>query len=468
MSKDLMNELASKLGGQQAPKRSYRDIIDEINNADLNALQLQKKLDEETSAMATQANSLEESSKFKDAAILYFEIGIIVKEVNDKSSTDHHTWIEKSSKCLVLLSNEYIAWGVKEIDRAAASLAIGNLINFLTGNWTLLDAYNEFNSKYADQIQQGNTAAQSLWVPYDLVNSVTQLNSESLQRAENYAQTALLTQVEPAKSFHDAVQTVIANAREAMVSQMKLPNVDITGSLPKDIIFGENFTLNLDITNTGEGFANDVKVVIDKLEGLNLVQGSFSVSFKELEANSKTQKLNLEFNCPSGEGDKEKLFEIKGKVEYLDILENKRINPIGPYPILIRTFKKADELKERLKKIENSNKEIIEKFDNFSSDQDTTKSLINSFNKTFKKIKEDSVQQINDGEFIKAETRLELLNTFLQSMASPAAELILTHDDLAKETEKIKNSVMDSNKKILEQVSNTESILDAFEKKWKK
>ena len=468
MSKDVMDELASKLGAKSSQQRSYRDIINQLQSSGLNQHQLEKKLNEELSSIASNAESLEKSSKFKDAANLYFEAGIIVKEVLDESSTKHHDWIVKSSNCLVALANEYIAWGGQEIDRAAASLSIANLIYFLTGKWELLQAYNEFNAKYKDQIQQGKTAAQSLWVPYDLVTSVTQLNSESLQRAESFAQTALLTQSEPAKTFHDAVQTVLANAREAMVAQMKLPNIESSGSLPKDIVFGEHFFLDMSVENIGEGFANDVKLSITKMDGLNLVNGSYSNFFKELEPNSKGHNFKLEFVVPSGEGEKERLFNIKGNVEYYDVLANKRINPIGPYPIVIRAFKKADELKESLQKVENSNKDLIDKITTFTSSNTTTTTLVNSFKSMFEALKSDTLSYIQKGEYPIAENRIELFKSLLQTLVNPTLGVLEEQANIASSISTTASVKSETDKQIKNALKETESALAAFETKWKK
>lgn len=463
-----MDELANKLGGKRSAQKSYKDIINELQSSGLPQHQLEKKLNEEIQGIATTAQGLEKSSKFKDAANAYFEVGVIVKEVLDDSSTTHHQWIQKSSDCLVALANEYIAWGAQEIDRAAASMSIANLIYFLTGKWQLLKAYNEFNERYKDQIQQGKTAAQSLWVPYDLVTSVTQLNSESLQRAESFAQTALLTQAEPAKTFHDAVQTVLTNAREAMVAQMKLPAIESSGSLPKDIVFGENFILDMSVENVGEGFAHDVKVTINKMDGLNLVGGSYSNFVKELEPSSKRHNFKLEFVVPSGEGEKERLFDIRGTIEFYDILNNKRINPIGPYSIIIRAFKKADELKELLNKVESSNKEILDKVISFSSQIPTTTAVVNSFKTTFEALKNDTLTYINNGEYIKAETRIELYKSFIQTVGSPTANLLTEQEEIGNLIKNTAQKSSESMEKTKQSLQETEKILQDFETKWKK
>ena len=467
MSKDIMDELTSKLGGHMKQRKPYQDIIKELRSMGLNEHQLQKKLNEEIEKLSKEAQGLEGNSKYKDAAILYYECGIIVKELSDSESTAHLSWIKKSSNSLVSLANEYITW--KEVDKAAASISIANLIYFLTGEWTLLSAYNEFNEKYKDLIQQGKTASQSLWVAYDLVTSVNQLNAESLQRAESYAQMALLTQTEPTKTFHDAVQTVLTKAREAMTSKMKLPNLEISGLLPKDIVFGENFKLEMEIRNSGEGFAHDVTITFEKIDGLVLTQGqTYSVYFQELEANSKMEKFELEFNCPSGEGEKERTFEIKGKAEFLDVLENKRLNPIGPYPITIRAFKKADELKESLTKIESSHSGLLEQYESFISSTEASQSLINSFKGTFKSLKDSITQSIKDGEYVKAETRISLLNTFLDSMGSPAAKVILEHDETVTSLEKTREHVISASKTTKDNISKIEVLISDLETKWKK
>ena len=371
MSKDFMDELNAKVGGQRSAKKDYKQVITELNSLEGN--QAQKKLNEELTAFSNEAKTLEEKSKWKEAAVIYFEGSMILKEILGIKDTTFQQWVDRSAQCLVNLANEYITW--KEVDRSSAAIAVANLIHFLKGEWTLLPAYTDFNNKHGDQIQTGKTAAQSLWIPYDLVNSIEQINAEFLQRAETYTQTALLTETRVTETFRDAIYTVLGAAREAMTSKLKLPNLDTTGTLPKDIVFGEKFSLTVDIKNSGEGLAKNVTVTINKIDGLNLVNGSFTISYESLNTND-SKKVKLEFVCPTGEGVREKKFDLQGRVEYLDVINNKRQNPIGPYTIIVRAFRKSDELKEALSKVEKSSSDVLTKLNSFKSSAFDTKTLI--------------------------------------------------------------------------------------------
>ena len=463
MSKDFMDELNAKVGGSKSLKKDYKSIINELNSiTDQN--QVNRKLNEELSVYSNSAKTLEEKSKWKEAAVLYFEGAMILQEILGSKDNTFLQWVDRSSECLVNLANEYITW--KEVDRSSAAIAIANLIHFLKGEWTLLPAYTEFNSKYSSLIQTGKTASQSLWIPYDIVNSIDQINAEFLQRAESYTQTALLTETKITESFRDAIYVVLGNAREAMTSKLKLPNIETTGGLPKDIVFGEKFSLDVELKNIGEGEAKNVTVSINKIEGLNLTNGSYTISFESLNVNNN-KKVHLEFVCPSGEGVNERKFDLSGKVDYLDVINNRRQNPIGPYTIIVRTFRKADELKEKLNKVEKAVPDILNKFNAFKSSETESKLIADAFIQFYNNQKLEITNNISNGEFPKAESAIEILDVVVREIGSNSISLISSHDQLLKSIENTKNIVANNIKNSQDHVSKIEKSLTDFENKWK-
>ena len=463
MSKDFMDELNAKVGGSKSFKKDYKSIISELQSlSDQN--QVNRKMNEELSVYSNSAKTLEEKSKWKEAAVLYFEGAMILKEILGTKDNTFQQWVDRSSQCLVNLANEYIAW--KEVDRSSAAIAVANLIHFLKGEWTLLPAYTDFNSKYSSQIQTGRTASQSLWIPYDLVNSINQINAEFLQRAESYTQTALLTETKITESFRDAIYVVLGNAREAMTSKLKLPNIETTGGLPKDIVFGEKFSLDVELKNIGEGEAKNVTVTINKIDGLNLTNGSFTMSFESLNVNNN-KKVHLEFVCPSGEGIKERKFDISGRVEYLDIINNRRQNPIGPYTIIVRAFRKADELKEALAKVEKVAPDILNKFSAFKSSDAELKAPATAFIDFYNRQTSEIKNNISAGEFTKAESAIAILDLVVKEIGSNSIDLISSHDQLLKSLENSKNIVANNIKNSQDNIAKIEKELTDFENKWK-
>ena len=463
MSKDFMDELNAKVGGAKSVKKDYKVIISELQAMGDNN-QSKRKLNDELSIFSNEAKALEEKGKWKEAAVVYFEGAMILREISGISDSTFQQWVDRSSQCLVNLANEYIAW--KEVDRSSAAIAVANLIFFLKGEWTLLPAYTEFNSKYSSQIQTGKTASQSLWIPYDLVNSINQINAEFLQRAESFTQTALLTETKVTESFRDAIYTVLGNARDAMTSKLKLPNIETAGELPKDIIFGEKFPLDLVIKNIGEGGAKNVTVVINKIDGLNLANGSYTVSFESLNLNSQ-KKVHLEFVCPSGEGNNERKFDIAGRLEYLDIINNRRQNPIGPYTIIVRAFRKADELKDSFAKVEKTGVEVINKFNIYISSDSELKLNAQAFIEFYKKQKNEISQNISSAEFVKAETAIAILDKILMDIGSNSVNVMSSYDELTKSLNSSKNIMSNNLKNSKDSITKLEKQLTDLESKWK-
>lgn len=461
MSKDFMDELNAKVGGGKSVKKDYKAIITELQAMGDNN---RGKLNEELTSFSKEAQVLEEKSKWKEAAVIYFEGAMILREILGVTDSTFKQWVDRSSECLVNLANEYITW--KEVDRSSAAISVANLIHFLKGEWTLLPAYTEFNQKYSSMIQTGKTASQSMWIPYDLVNSIDQMNAEFLQRAESYTQTGLLTETKVTETFRDAIYTVLAAAREAMTSKLKLPNIETTGALPKDIVFGEKFSLEVDLKNIGEGDAKNVTVSIKKIDGLNLTSGSYTLSFESLKINGN-KKFKLEFVCPSGEGIKERKFDLAGKVEYLDIINNRRQNPIGPYTIIVRAFRKADELKESLQKVSKSNTEVLDMFNSFKSSDSEAKPVSVAFLDFYNAEQSQIQKDIQSGEFPRAEASISLLDNAVKKVGTSSVQLASTFDTLNKTINESKTTISLNIKSSKENLSKVDKLLNDFEFKWK-
>ena len=463
MSQDFKDELSARIGAQRSQKKDYKQIISELQTLG-EGNQRQKKLNEELTAFSTEAQALEEKGKWKEAGVLYFEGSMVLKEILGISDSTFQQWVDRSSQCMVNLANEYGAW--KEYDRASAAIAVANLIHFLKGEWTLLPEYNDFNQKYSSMIQTGKTAAQSMWIPYDLVNAIDQINAEFLQRAESYTQTGLLTETKVTEIFRDAIYTVLADARTAMTSKLKLPNIETTGALPKDIVFGEKFSLEVELKNIGEGDAKNVKVTINKMDGLNLTGGSYTLSFESLNVN-KDKNVKMEFVCPSGEGIKERKFDLAGKVEYLDAINNRRQNPIGPYTIIVRAFRKADELKDNLAKAEKANEEVFNNIRTFTSSGTEVKTLAQNFSDFVSGQKSGISKNISAGEFAKAEASIEVLDSITKSVGTSSIGLMSAFDDLSKTVNESKNVISTNLKTSKDNLAKIDKLLNDLENKWK-
>ncbi|MHA2362464.1 MAG: hypothetical protein ACXAC7_00805 [Candidatus Hodarchaeales archaeon] len=462
MSKDeLFEDLRAKIAGEKATvEKNFKTIINEIKALGSEG---QKQLTEELTRISTQAQTYESNQKWRETAIIYYKGGM----VSQAFSADDHSvagqWFSKSSEALVKLSQEYMTWN--EIDRASAAIAIGSVLFFLIDDWSIKSFYNDFCNKYKSEIQQGKTASQSLWIPYDLVQCVQELNPEFLQRAESYAQASLLTETKISDPFREGIQDAINKAREAMVAQMKVPNIQSSGSLPKDVIFGEEFRISMKITNIGEGEARDVNATIDMPKDFNLLKGSIQEVIGNLNTN-KSHEFEIECSCLPKEGELVVDYSIEGKISYLDVLNNRREVPIGPYPLIIRTFRKADELREALKVVEKDNAPAIEELKKLKTSQINSKDLISALLNTYQTLTKEIHEKIDKAEFDQAEARIDLTKLILNSIGSQSAQLIFAHEKTSERINKVKSVSEEIYKDSSEKLKSTEKILDDYEKKW--
>ena len=449
MSRDFLNELANKLSQSSSGQANFdlKETITKLSSADNSIKQAT------LSDLRTQAQNFETNKKYKEAAYQFYIGGMIARHFYPSDSKSFTSWFQSSSRCLVGLAQEYLGW--KEIDRAAAAISLATLVNFLADDqWVLPDYYNQFLNSYSSLIQTGKTASGSLWVPNYLISAIHDLNAEALQQSDNFAQNYLLAEAKTTSQYRDGINLAINLARKKISTSIKTPDMKLTAHLPKDVLFAEKFKISVEITNSGEGEAKNTQVVFNTPVGVNLVSGTEESIFGNF-SNNTVKKLEYEFVCPASQGINEKLFDFSGQVQYDDILGNRRSKVIGPYSLTIRAFRKADQLRDELKKVQASLEPELTKLNSQRTTANIT-NLVNTLSNLINGIIKDINTGIDAGSYDSVQVKLDILKSLSSQLLVPESEFIANFTEIMNKittSAQESQSILQDSKRLLEKLN---------------
>ncbi|MHA2296275.1 MAG: hypothetical protein ACXAEU_17340 [Candidatus Hodarchaeales archaeon] len=439
----FVDELFMKIKGPNPAK--------EISDAIALLKQGQGDVNSVLSAIQKYSSQLESRNEFRKASFQYYTGVRIIKEFFEDKNTENQ-WLLKVSDLLIKASAEYTTW--EDIDGGAACMTMAALLRILAGHWEVPQFMTEFTEKFKDQITQGKYASGMVYIPYDILNSVNDIKAELIQRAESYTETYLFSH-KATQLFRDSVREVLDIARKKMMDKIKLPRIQATANFPPDIIFGEEFTTKVVIANEGEGEAKTVTCQADIPHLVNLVSGDATFTYQELKP-GENYEVNYRFICPTGEGATEIQKDFKIGVTYQDLLGNKRTTQLGPFEIVIRQFRKTDELNLKLEKQLADNAEILSSLKE-NEKVEAAAIALEFWNQSIDSCKE----QIAGGKFGLAEEGLELLSKFMTNVGKTTADLARTYENdktNVKDTLKIMSEELDKAK------NNVDKMKSNFEK----
>ena len=159
----------------------------------------------------------------------------------------------------------------------------------------------------------------------------------------------------------------------------------------------------------------EVTSKVDIPKDIKIISGETKMTFPSLKTGER-HEFNYKFVCPTGEGSFETQHEMRINVSYKDLLGNSRSTQLGPFEIIAREFRKADELNIELEKLLTSSDEIISSLKEYPSNE-TASSALEFWNGTLNSCKE----QISKGEFALAELNMTNAESFINNIGKTAA-----------------------------------------------
>ncbi|HKZ41588.1 MAG TPA: hypothetical protein VJ044_11535 [Candidatus Hodarchaeales archaeon] len=433
MSRELFNDLVAKLGkaGASDTPIDFKAVLSNLES--LGESEREPQVSQSLNELRSVAQSFSGNKKYKEAAAQYYVGGMIARHFFSRDSSAYSPWFSNASNSLVLLAQEYVAW--KEIDRAAAAISLASLLGFLGGDWNLQDYYGQFLKNHASEIQRGKTASGSLWVPNYLVTAISQLNPEVLQQADTFASTYLLAEAKTASQYRDGINLVLNLARAKLQGSIKVPTLEVEALLPKDVLFDEKIIIKLVVKHKGEGEARDAQLVFQGPSDVPLIGGIRESKIGTMkEGQAKT--IEFQFTLPKTAGVQEKSVEFSGQLSFQDMVGNRRTFVVGPYAVVVRVFRKADQLREELAKVESEIGPGLSQLHNsksVTSFERQTKSIL-SF---IESIKSETAGAISNGDFVLAQLMIMTLRDVRSHVLDPEVEVLSWFSTFAQQVSRI-------------------------------
>ena len=463
MSKDVINDLVAKMGKstssfQDANSKDLIGVIETTPTAERT-----NKLNQILTELQSNAQNFKTNNKFRESAHLFYLGGMISRHFYPQNMKENKSWFQNSVNNLVALSEEYMTW--KEIDRAAAAVSLANILNFYTqDSWELEEYYSNFLSNNSAMIQQGKTASGSMWVPHFVVSAINDLNTESLQQADQYAQMYLLAEAKTTSLYREGIMEILNLAREKLSKSVKIPSLQIDALMPKDILFGENFHVQFTISKQGEGKIKNIILNFTTPEGITKIGDNSSNQLQSLESTDQSV-IKFEFSSNKDQIEDEKEFQLSGNVQFDDVLGNRRSFLMGPYSIMIRSFRKGDQLRDQLRSLESILLEKIKELDNFhfSGIVDEHKTALKN---TVQELISSAGDNIKSDAFDKAMANISTLSSsniekLLEEEKKLLTDIKSSYDIITSFKKEISNQIS-QNMEILQSLSSEANKLDTL------
>ncbi len=291
-----------------------------------------------------------ERKEFKKAANQYY-LGAKIYQTYLKDQNSANAWYREAANNMLKAAQEHVDW--KDLEGGAACVAISAILRILGNDDNFLAPIDEFVKR--GYFAQGNEVTSGcIYIPYELHKALAELDASSYQRADSYSQTYLLTQ-KTSVPFKEAIYEALNKVKAEFLGKIKQPHIQAKIEHSLDLVFGEEFTLYVEVTNTGEGIARNLTAEIKIPQELQLLDG---VRIQKMAQFQPQQQLKFPFKlmCPTGEGKPELTLNFEIAVSYYDVLNNQRNLTLGPYSLTIKAFKRSDELRARLEK----NKQLLQ------------------------------------------------------------------------------------------------------------
>lgn len=351
----------------------------------------------------THVSKLSSGREFKKASQQMIAAAKIFQDVL-KSEPDAHQAYRKAADLLERASEEHRIWD--DIDGAAAAIAVSCLIGFLGDYFDVEGKISSFEGKI-DLTRVTPSVTTTLKIPRGFATAIQHTNPDWFVWARDTVYSVLL--LSPvAKPYEEQVNSAMEYVEKKMSAQIKFPNIAPRLQMPRDLVFGEEFQVSIGFMNEGEGMAKNVSFSIELPGELQLRAGELTSTMETINPRQDIEQ-SLALIAPTREGQLEIETQLKMTISYEDILGSKRTLPFGPFPILLRAYRKADEVQENIKKTTSELESGFEEIKKVELSK-AVKRVIETLESLAKTFLEKSNAEVAAEEFERAETYIETAN----------------------------------------------------------
>jgi len=289
------------------------------------------------------ADEYRASKSYKKAALNMCDAGDVFSEMADASKAI--AAYQQGADDLFAASAEHLMWGDDaETSKGTALAVTACMIYIMIGKEA--DAFYKARGFVAENSSKIRLPAvvRLSQIPQMLENSIQAVNLDSFAEAENAAVTELKSALASSSSpeFSKYVDKGLDMIREILRGKLKVPKISSQLTIPIDLTFTEDFSVQLNIRNSGEGAASNLKIEWHLDEGLQFVSGERAKTIHSLPAG---ENLNIAVILRGAEalgGIRDYSVVVRGSYE--DRLKTIYSLQAGPAVITLKDFKESEKL----------------------------------------------------------------------------------------------------------------------------
>jgi len=289
------------------------------------------------------ADEYRASKSYKKAALNMCDAGDVFSEMADSSKAI--AAYQQGADDLLAASAEHLMWGDDaETSKGTALAVTACMIYVMIGKEA--DAFYKARGFVAENSSKIRLPAvvRLSQIPQMLENSIQAVNLDSFAEAENAAVTELKSALASSSSpeFSKYVDKGLDMVREILRGKLKVPKISSQLTIPIDLTFTEDFSVQLSIRNSGEGAASNLKIEWHLDDGLQFVSGERVKTVPRLPAG---ETLNIAVILRGAEalgGIRDYSVVVRGSYE--DRLKTVYSLQAGPVVITLKDFKESEKL----------------------------------------------------------------------------------------------------------------------------
>ncbi|MHA2504024.1 MAG: hypothetical protein ACXAE3_14285 [Candidatus Kariarchaeaceae archaeon] len=312
-----------------------------------------------------------------------------------------------------LLSAGQTAVAFGESNRGFACGTLAGMVALLYDDYDRAFAiYTEYMETSQDKENAGYLQKLLYSLGY-LLDALKNDNIGALTDAQNFMSTDLKPMLSTAKlaGFESLLNTVLHYCQDVLQSKITMPKINVQTSLPRDIQFNQLFDFQLNLSNDGDGLANQVQINLSIPDDIEIVDGATEELIPEMHSSTNLDRI-LKLRFQTGDTSGAQIREIKGHISFVDMLNNSHRQLFGPIEIEFTAVSKKDEFLENLNKTKQPLAEI-----------NTTASPVPKFvfgiaTKSVEEFSSLIRAEIEQEEFKRAELGINLLQKFVEDTLS--------------------------------------------------
>ena len=294
-------------------------------------------------AFIQSADEYRASKSFKKAALNMCDAGDVFSELADASKAV--AAYQRGADDLLAASSEHLMWGDDAETSKGATLAVTACMIYIMIGKEAEAFYKArgFAAENASKIRLPAVVRLSQ-IPQMLENSIQALNLDSFAEAENAAVTELKSALASSSSpeFSKYVDKGLDMVREILRGKLKVPKISSQLTIPIDLTFTEDFSVHLNIRNSGDGAASNMKIEWHLDEGLQFVSGEKTKTIPSLPAGENLKLAVILRGAEALGGIRDYSIVVRGSYE--DKLKTVYSLQAGPTIITLKDFKESEKL----------------------------------------------------------------------------------------------------------------------------